>query len=183
MWKVDRFAHPAVPLLLVHDEDGALVYVGLWAKVGGLVRFAKKHSARLEVDRAGRSEARSQLEQYLGGRRRAFKLRVRPLGSEFSVAVWEALPKIPYGKTISYGDQAEMLGAPKAVRAVGRANGANPIPLVLPCHRVIGASGDLTGFGGGMETKRWLLELERRRKVPAWTPRQTKPAQQLGLFA
>ncbi len=183
MWRVDRFAHPALPLLLAHDEEDALVYIGLWAKVGSLICFARKHRARLEADRRGRSPARTQLAQYLTGRRRAFKLRLKPLGSEFSRAVWEALPKIRYGRTITYGDQAQLLGAPKAVRAVGRANGANPIPLVLPCHRVVGAGGDLTGFGGGMETKRWLLELERHRKVPSWMPRQTKPAQQLGLFA
>lgn len=182
MWRVDRFDHPALPLLLAHDEEGAVVYIGLWAKLANLTAFARRHRARLEVDRRGHSATRTQLAEYLQGRRRAFKLRVRLLGSEFSRAAWESLPKIPYGRTISYGDQAEQIGSPKAVRAVGRANGANPIPLVLPCHRVVGASGDLTGFGGGVETKRWLLELERRRKVPNWMPNTTAPALQLGLF-
>jgi len=81
-------------------------------------------------------------------------------GSPFERRVWNALRKVPHGKTVSYGHIAARIGQPKACRAVGLANGKNPIPIVVPCHRVIGADGSLTGYGGGLDTKRWLLELE-----------------------
>ena len=80
--------------------------------------------------------------------------------TDFQLSVWRELQKVPYGKTVSYGELAEMVGNPKASRAVGAANGANPIPIVIPCHRIIGASGGLTGFGGGLDVKQFLLELE-----------------------
>ena len=105
-------------------------------------------------------EARRQLEEYFAGTRKAFDLPLRLEGTEFQVSVLEALQKIPYGQTVSYGEIAKRIGRPKAVRAVGAANGRNPIPIVVPCHRVIGSSGDLTGFGGGLDTKEALLRLE-----------------------
>jgi methylated-DNA-[protein]-cysteine S-methyltransferase len=102
-----------------------------------------------------------QLQQYFSGTRRAFELPLAAQGTDFQRAVWRALQTIPYGQTVSYGDLAGKLGNAKASRAVGLANGANPLPVVVPCHRVIGADGSLTGFGGGLAIKRALLRLER----------------------
>jgi len=104
--------------------------------------------------------ARQQLTEYFAGTRKEFDLPVALSGTEFQVSVLEALQEIPYGETVSYGEIARRIGRPKAVRAVGAANGRNPIPVVVPCHRVIGSSGDLTGFGGGLDTKEALLRLE-----------------------
>ena len=104
--------------------------------------------------------ARQQLQEYFAGDRKDFDLPLRLDGTEFQVKVLKALQKIPYGETVSYGEIAKRIGKPKAVRAVGAANGRNPIPIVVPCHRVIGSGGDLTGFGGGLDTKEALLRLE-----------------------
>jgi methylated-DNA-[protein]-cysteine S-methyltransferase len=101
-----------------------------------------------------------QLREYFQGKRTAFDLRLHPKGTPFQTAVWRALTKIPYGQTRSYGDIAKTVGRPTAVRAVGLANGRNPLPIVVPCHRVIGADGTLTGYGGGLDRKRRLLALE-----------------------
>ena len=115
--------------------------------------------------RRGRSrlvDVIAQLEGWFAGERQAFDLALAPEGTAFRKAVWGELMRIPYGETISYGEIARRLGDPSASRAVGAANGANPLPIVVPCHRVIGANGKLTGFGGGLPTKQWLLEHERR---------------------
>jgi len=101
-----------------------------------------------------------QLGEYFAGERRRFDLPLAPRGSEFQRRVWRALTEIPYGKTVSYGELARRIGKPSAARAVGLANGANPLPIIVPCHRVIGADGSLTGFGGGLPIKRKLLALE-----------------------
>jgi methylated-DNA-[protein]-cysteine S-methyltransferase len=106
------------------------------------------------------AEARRQLEEYFDGRRETFDLPTQLTGTEFQVRVLEELQRIPYGETTSYADIAARIGRPKAVRAVGAANGRNPIPIIIPCHRVIGSRGDLTGFGGGLDTKEALLRLE-----------------------
>jgi methylated-DNA-[protein]-cysteine S-methyltransferase len=103
---------------------------------------------------------RRQLAEYFSGERKDFDLPLSLSGTEFQVEVLEALLQIPYGETMSYGAVAKQIGRPKAVRAVGAANGRNPIPIIVPCHRVIGTSGDLTGFGGGLDTKAALLRLE-----------------------
>jgi methylated-DNA-[protein]-cysteine S-methyltransferase len=103
---------------------------------------------------------REQLAEYFSGERKDFDLPLALQGTEFQVSVPEALQGIPYGETTSYGAIAKQIGRPKAVRAVGAANGRNPIPIIVPCHRVIGSSGDLTGFGGGLDTKAALLRLE-----------------------
>jgi methylated-DNA-[protein]-cysteine S-methyltransferase len=103
---------------------------------------------------------RRQLGEYFAGERKDFDLALSLSGTEFQVEVLEALQRIPYGETTSYGAVAKLIGRPKAVRAVGAANGRNPIPIIVPCHRVIGSSGDLTGFGGGLDTKAALLRLE-----------------------
>jgi len=102
----------------------------------------------------------AQLEEYFAGKRRRFELPLAPRGTEFQRQVWRALTEIPYGKTISYGELARRIRKPSASRAVGLANGANPLPIIVPCHRVIGADGSLTGFGGGLPIKRRLLALE-----------------------
>jgi len=104
--------------------------------------------------------ARRQLDQYFAGKLRAFDLPLSPKGTAFQQRVWQALLTIPYGVTRSYGQQAAAIGSPQASRAVGLANGRNPISIVIPCHRVIGANGSLTGYGGGMARKQLLLELE-----------------------
>ena len=101
-----------------------------------------------------------QLTAYFAGSRREFDLNLRPGGTEFQLQVLDELRKIPYGTTTSYGDIARRIGRPKAIRAVGQANGRNPIPIIIPCHRVIGSTGHLTGFGGGLPTKEALLRLE-----------------------
>ena len=105
-------------------------------------------------------QARRELDQYFAGKLTAFKVKVDPQGTEFQRKAWAALQTIPYGETRSYAQQAKAIGSPKATRAIGAANGRNPIPVIIPCHRVIGANGSLTGFGGGMERKQILLELE-----------------------
>ena len=101
-----------------------------------------------------------QLREYFNGARTVFDVPLDLHGTEFQVATWKSLAGIPYGKTISYGEQSALIGRPKAVRAVGGANGRNPVAIVLPCHRVIGANGSLTGFGGGIAVKQWLLQHE-----------------------
>lgn len=107
-----------------------------------------------------------QLEEYFDGERREFDLPLAPEGTPFQLETWRALREIPYGTTISYGELARRLGKPRAVRAVGAANGRNPLSIIVPCHRVIGADGTLTGYGGGLEVKRRLLELEGVRLDP-----------------
>jgi methylated-DNA-[protein]-cysteine S-methyltransferase len=106
------------------------------------------------------SEAIAQLEEYFAGERRDFSLPLPLEGTPFQTTVWSALRTIPYGATVSYGELARRIGRPSASRAVGAANGANPLPIILPCHRVIGADRSLKGFGGGLETKRFLLAFE-----------------------
>jgi methylated-DNA-[protein]-cysteine S-methyltransferase len=107
------------------------------------------------------TEARKQLDQYFAGERRNFSVPLAPHGTPFQQRVWQALVTIPYGETTSYSDIAVKIGHPKACRAVGMANRCNPIPIIIPCHRVIGKDGSLTGFGGGLAVKEQLLALER----------------------
>ena len=113
------------------------------------------------------AEAARQLDEYFAGERTTFDLPLDPEGTDFQQAVWQVLREIPYGETISYGEQARRLGDPRKARAVGAANGRNPISIIVPCHRVIGASGDLTGYAGGLEVKRSLLALEQRVRTGA----------------
>lgn len=112
------------------------------------------------ADRAPFRTVMTQLAEYFAGKRRKFELPLAPRGTEFQRRVWRALTEIPYGKTVSYGELARRIDKPSASRAVGLANGANPLPIIVPCHRVIGADGSLTGFGGGLPIKRKLLALE-----------------------
>ena len=107
-------------------------------------------------------DAREQLNAYFAGELQTFELHLAGAGSAFQRTVWQALCKIPFGQTESYGELARRIGNPSASRAVGLANGKNPLGIVVPCHRVIGANGSLTGYGGGVERKKWLLEHEKR---------------------
>ncbi|MEE4191906.1 MAG: methylated-DNA--[protein]-cysteine S-methyltransferase [Halieaceae bacterium] len=141
---------PIGQLRLVSDGDALL-----------RVEFQGQHSSDgvLEDDPV-LDRARRQLEEYFAGRRRHFDLPLGADGTAFQQAVWSSLRAIPYGELRSYRDIAETLGKPKAVRAVGAANGRNPLPIVVPCHRVVGSNGKLTGFAGGLDCKRRLLALE-----------------------
>ena len=141
--------------LLLAGEDGALSMIGF---PKGSMR--REPEADWIFNETQMSDARQQLREYFSGERRDFDLPLKLSGTEFQVSVLEALQGIPYGETTSYGEIARRIGRPKAVRAVGAANGRNPIPIVVPCHRVIGSTGDLTGFGGGLDTKEALLRLE-----------------------
>ncbi len=105
-------------------------------------------------------QLRQELGEYFAGKRKSFDVKLAPEGTEFQRAAWKALTKIPFGQTRSYGEQAAAIGNPKAVRAIGAANGRNPIAIVVPCHRVIGANGTLMGYAGGLDKKEFLLKLE-----------------------
>jgi methylated-DNA-[protein]-cysteine S-methyltransferase len=112
------------------------------------------------------SRACAQLAEYFAGERVAFDLPLAPIGTGFQMIVWRALLAIPFGETRSYGDIARAIGRPAASRAVGAANGKNPIAIVVPCHRVVASSGELTGYAGGLAAKRWLLDHEKARSAP-----------------
>ena len=113
-----------------------------------------------ERDSEAAAFATAQLSEYFAGERSEFDLPLHPVGTDFQLRVWEALLDVPYGETVSYGEIAEAIGNPGGSRAVGAANGRNPISIVAPCHRIIGANGSLTGYGGGLDRKAWLLNLE-----------------------
>ena len=134
--------------------------LGLVASERGLRRVLWPGEPGAGGDEAVLADAAAQLREYFDGTRQAFDLPLDLKGTPFQRRAWLALAEIPYGETRSYGEQARRLGVPRAARAVGAANGANPVPIVLPCHRLVGADGSLTGFGGGLETKRRLLEHE-----------------------
>jgi methylated-DNA-[protein]-cysteine S-methyltransferase len=125
-------------------------------------RAAKPEPEWQESQRGPVGEAMRQLREYFAGKRAEFDLPLAPEGTAFQRSVWRQLQEIPYGETISYGELARRVGNPKASRAVGSANGANPLPIVIPCHRVIAGDGSLGGFGGGLPTKQTLLALEVR---------------------
>lgn len=143
---------------------GKLRLTGTGAALTGVFMETERHASAQSRDAvrdaAPLREARQQLDEYFGGERREFSLVLDAAGTEFQRSVWRALRGIPYGATASYGDIAKRIRNPKAVRAVGLANGRNPISIIIPCHRVIGADGSLTGYGGGIERKRFLLALE-----------------------
>jgi methylated-DNA-[protein]-cysteine S-methyltransferase len=160
---LDRFETPIGTALVVTDEEGFLRFFD-WSdyedRLRRLVRRYYGAHARLEPG-AAPAKVRKALEAYFGGKVEALDgLPWKSSGTPFQLSVWRALCDIPVGETISYAELARRIGKPKAVRAVGLANGANPIGLIAPCHRVIGANGSLTGYGGGLHRKRWLLRHE-----------------------
>ncbi|HPC82352.1 MAG TPA: methylated-DNA--[protein]-cysteine S-methyltransferase [Thermoanaerobaculaceae bacterium] len=167
--------------LAVVEESGALRRLSF---AGG------RRQAEIEAELAGGppvvwDEARCetvqrQLEEYFTRQRRAFDVPLHLLGTPFQLGVWHELLRIPYGHTVTYGNLARRLGDPRSLRAVGQANRANPIAIVVPCHRVVGASGTLVGYGGGLEVKRFLLELEGAR--PHGLPRAGSDGEQGMLF-
>jgi methylated-DNA-[protein]-cysteine S-methyltransferase len=161
---LDRFVSPIGTILLVSDEDGALRALDFEDYEARMQKLLRRHYGAVEL-RGGVApkEARRALGAYFGGDLDALSIvRVATGGSPFQREVWAALRRIPAGATRSYGELAAKLGRSGASRAVGLANGANPVAVVVPCHRVIGASGALTGYGGGLPRKRWLLDHERR---------------------
>jgi methylated-DNA-[protein]-cysteine S-methyltransferase len=144
---------PFGALTMVADEEALIAVLWPGEKVDPSAKRGKNEIL---------SETERQLREYFEGRRKQFELPLRMDGTRFQKTVWAALRQIPYGETVSYGDLAREIGKPKAFRAVGTANGRNPLPIVVPCHRVIASSGGLAGFAGGLKTKLFLLELEGR---------------------
>lgn len=148
--------------------DSPVGLLRLTASEQGLVRVALHASgpAGGDAPTGVLADAVRQLREYFEGAREVFDLPLEPEGTPFQREVWAALSAIPFGETTSYSEIATRIGRPDAVRAVGSANGQNPIPIIIPCHRVIGADGSLMGFGGGLPMKKWLLRHEQRRHSP-----------------
>jgi len=152
----DRFFH------WYHCPFGKLLLSGSDSALSSIV-FPNQQPAPADLWQQNASvfaETCKQLDLYFAGKLKVFELSLAPVGTEFQLSVWRELLNIPYGRTTSYGAIANKIGNTKAVRAVGGANGRNPIPIIIPCHRVIGSDGSLTGFGGGLPTKTFLLNLE-----------------------
>lgn len=150
----------------IDSPIGPLTLAGRGTTLTNLRMVEQTHEpsrADWEPDNEAFSDAVDQLEAYFAGERTEFDLQLDLHGSQFQRRVWNALLTIPYGQTRSYGEIAEQIGATGAARAVGLANGRNPVAIIVPCHRVIGSSGSLTGYGGGLDRKRTLLQLEKRR--------------------
>ncbi len=160
-----RIESPAGPLVIAADDSG----------LRHIEFHHNRHPANRDAWRGGDNDVlkatEAQLGEYFAGTRTHFELPLAPQGTDFQQIVWQELACIPYGETISYVQLAQRVGKPTASRAVGAANGRNPLPIVLPCHRVIGADGALTGFGGGLPMKQFLLKLE-----------GALPGEQVGLF-
>jgi methylated-DNA-[protein]-cysteine S-methyltransferase len=153
MW-FDQFKTPIGHLKVAADAQG-LRHV-LFEKS----KYAATDETTWQRDAKALANVREQLQAYFAGELKRFDLVLSPQGTEFQTQVWKTLANIPFGKTWSYSDIAKKVNSPKAVRAVGAANGRNPIPIILPCHRVIGSNGTLTGYAGGLPMKQWLLEHE-----------------------
>lgn len=171
-----NWAHYASPV-------GQLLLIGSERSLSRIQFPASKRRESLKgaSDAATFKEVIDQLDAWFAGELRLFELTLDAVGTDFQRAVWNALRTIPFGETQSYAEIAVRIGRPTASRAVGAANGANPLPIVVPCHRVIGANGSLTGFGGGTETKRWLLAHEARVAGPTGRT-QALASDQLSLF-
>lgn len=162
---LDRYATPIGEMLLATGDDGVLRALDLYGDEARMTpHLHRQYGKDLKITRGRVPKAvRNALDDYFKGKLDALdEIECQADGTEFQQGVWAALRKIPAGQTLSYGALAKQLGQAKAVRAVGLANGSNPIPLIIPCHRVIGSDGSLTGYGGGLERKRWLLAHEGR---------------------
>ena len=149
------FDSPVGPLTIRVNDDGALEEIS----------FRASREPLCTVHSAPCTAVIEQLNEYFAGKRRVFDLPLAPRGTPFQLACWNELQRIAYGTTISYSELARRIAKPNAVRAVGAANGANPIPIIIPCHRVIGANGTLTGYGGGLHIKRALLAIEQPQRT------------------
>ena len=168
---------PVGELTLIASDRGLRAI--LWPKTSP-ARAGISGRPRHNPDHPILQRTAAQLDEYFAGRRTRFEIPLDLRGTRFQLEAWRSLDDIPFGETTSYGEQAKALGVPNAARAVGAANGANPVCIVLPCHRVIGADGSLTGFGGGLAVKRWLLDHEARvgrtgeevRTIGGWPSRQ-----------
>lgn len=156
---VDELDSPIGKLRLIADETGLR---DILFEHERHPKVMPEHAVRLSHQEQSTviATTRSQLAEYFAGTRKTFDLPLHPIGTAFQQTVWRELGNIPYGITISYGELARRINNPAAVRAVGAANGRNPLPIVVPCHRVIGSDGSLTGFGGGLPIKQFLLTLE-----------------------
>jgi methylated-DNA-[protein]-cysteine S-methyltransferase len=154
----------------VDSPLGELQLVGDGRSLTGLEMSPRSVPADAHHDPEAFGHVQAQLDAYFEGELTEFDVPLAPSGSGFQLAVWEALTRIPYGETASYGEIAAELGRPDAVRAVGSTNGRNPIAVIIPCHRVIGADGTLVGYGGGLPRKRLLLELEAEHAAPRLWP-------------
>lgn len=156
----EALAHETPIGTLTLESDGsslkAILFPGEVSRYEGEIKNLRK----LPQNHPVLSQVCAQLDEYFAGKRTVFDLPLKPDGTDFQKSVWRRLLSIPFGATTSYGELAKTLGKPKASRAVGAANGQNPLPIVVPCHRVIGSNGKLTGFAGGLEVKKQLLELE-----------------------
>jgi methylated-DNA-[protein]-cysteine S-methyltransferase len=168
--------HDGDPSMAHHDSEHVTYYTYVNTPVGTLLLAGCDHGLQVISFQCGKGSrapepdwqesptffrpVTQQLQQYFRGTRTTFDLTLAPKGTAFQTAVWKALEAIPYGQTRTYADIATMVGRPRAVRAVGLANGRNPLPIVVPCHRVIGKDGSLVGYGGGLEVKQALLDLE-----------------------
>lgn len=156
-YPADSTAENAICPLLLIGQDGVLEELHFPNKIESIELHGE-----LQEDPTAFSDVVAQLDEYFSGTRKAFQLSLNPHGTDFQKRVWKELQKIGYGQTTSYSEIAKKIGNPKACRAIGLANGKNPIPIIIPCHRVIGKNGSLTGFGGGLTVKKQLLDLEMR---------------------
>ena len=146
------FYETPVGKLCIGEEDGVIVRT-TWSKIP--TEYILEETELI-------LQCKMQLDEYFRGERKTFDLPLAPKGTDFQKKVWNALQKIPYGETKTYGEIAAAVGNPKAARAVGMANNKNPIGIIIPCHRVVGANGKLVGYAGGMDKKEWLLQIERK---------------------
>jgi len=162
MFHTTTMDSPVGELRLIAGENGLRAI--LWGAEDA-ERIASIDDELVEGTTPVLDEAISQLQEYFAGTRREFDLPLDPAGTEFQQSAWMVLRTIPYGQTISYGQQAEQLGDPNKARAVGAANGKNPLSIVVPCHRVVGSNGHLTGFAAGIDVKSWLLDHERQPRL------------------
>jgi methylated-DNA-[protein]-cysteine S-methyltransferase len=179
--QLDRFATPVGTALLVTDEDGVLRALDFADYEARMLRLLRLHYGNLRLtDGAAPAQLRASLQHYFDGELDALRGIVwATSGTPFQRAVWSALVEIPAGETRAYGELARALGQPAAARAVGWANGSNPVAIVVPCHRVIGASGKLTGYAGGLHRKQWLLQHEGAPVQVEWGLRCAEPCRSI----
>lgn len=159
--KTTSYVVMKTPLGLVTLTSDGKAITGIYTR---LEKMEKQHPHRVQSENAILRKARRQLEEYFSGHRSRFSIPLKAEGTPFQKKVWKALSEIPFGETVSYAFIAKTIGNPKASRAVGMANNKNPIGIIVPCHRVVGADGSLTGYAGGLGRKQWLLRHEKKNR-------------------